>query len=147
MHIPCSLEHSWRGKACGFFPLSLTLMMNVISPTAPLDWVNVVLGLSFVLFNVAVSSLFQLGISRLLFTAAMRCVLQLLAVLILLQKVFETDNSFAVAGIACEPPLSKSRTTSLQFVSVIEPSGYLRGWSVGFLPLRIQESDVNPSQS
>lgn len=75
--------------------------MDGISPTAPLDWENVALGISFVLFNVTVSAYFELGIGRSLLTAAIRCVLQLAVVALLLQKVFETNNPFVVAGIAC----------------------------------------------
>ncbi|KAF8228333.1 UPF0014-domain-containing protein [Tricholoma matsutake] len=74
--------------------------MDGISPTAPLDWENVALGISFVLFNVTVSAYFELGIGRSLLTAAIRCVLQLAVVALLLQKVFETNNPFVVAGIA-----------------------------------------------
>jgi ABC-type iron transport system FetAB permease component len=83
-------------------------MTDAISPTGTLNWVNVALGLSFILFNVAVSSFFALGLGRSLLTAAIRCVLQLAVVLVLLRKVFETENPFTVAGIACESILSSS---------------------------------------
>jgi ABC-type iron transport system FetAB permease component len=75
--------------------------MDVSGPTATLDWVNVALGLSFVVFNVAVSSFFELGIGPSLLTAATRCVLQLAVVATILEKVFGSNNPFAVAGIAC----------------------------------------------
>jgi ABC-type iron transport system FetAB permease component len=80
--------------------------MDAIGPSATLNWVNVALGLSFVLFNVAIATYFGLGIGRSLLTAAIRCVLQLAVVALLLQKVFESNNPFAVAGIACKssPP-------------------------------------------
>jgi ABC-type iron transport system FetAB permease component len=76
--------------------------MDIGGPTANLDWVNVALGLSFILFNVALSTYFELGIGRSLLTAAIRCILQLAVVAMLLEKVFETNNPFAVAGITCE---------------------------------------------
>ncbi|KAG6856268.1 hypothetical protein H0H87_005953 [Tephrocybe sp. NHM501043] len=69
-------------------------------PTAHLGWANVALGFSFILFDVAVSGFFGLGIERALLTAAVRCVLQLAVVAVLLQKVFSTENPWAVAGIA-----------------------------------------------
>jgi ABC-type iron transport system FetAB permease component len=74
--------------------------MDAIGSNATLDWVNVAIGLSFVIFNVAVTSYFELCIGRSLLTAALRCVLQLAVVALLLKKVFEYNNPFAVAGIA-----------------------------------------------
>lgn len=71
-------------------------------PTTQLGWGNVVLAFSFILFNALVSQTFGLGVSTSLVTAAVRCVVQLSLVAIVLQKVFETNNPWGVAGIACE---------------------------------------------
>ncbi|KII94200.1 hypothetical protein PLICRDRAFT_36435 [Plicaturopsis crispa FD-325 SS-3] len=65
-----------------------------------LSWANVGLAFSFILFNAIVSGSFGLGVGGSLLTAAVRCVLQLAVMGTLLQKVFETDNPWAVAGIA-----------------------------------------------
>ena len=70
--------------------------------TTTLTWANVALGFAFIVFDVIVSTVFGLGIGRSLLTAAVRCVIQLAVVALLLRKVFETDNPWAVAGITCE---------------------------------------------
>jgi ABC-type iron transport system FetAB permease component len=69
---------------------------------AHLTWFNVLLGFSFIAFDALVSATFGLGVGSSLVTAACRCVLQLAVVATLLQKVFEADNPWAVAGIASE---------------------------------------------
>lgn len=78
------------------------LMSDTIAPTPILTWVNVGLGLSFIGFDVIVSTLLGLGVGPSLFTAALRCILQLALVAGLLQKVFEAQNPWAVAGITCK---------------------------------------------
>lgn len=65
-----------------------------------LTWTNVGLAFSFIIFDAVVSKSFSLGIGSSLVTAAVRCVLQLSVVALVLQKVFETNNPYAVAGIA-----------------------------------------------
>jgi len=70
--------------------------------TAPLSWANVGLAFSFILFDAVISVSFGLGVGSGLVTAAVRCIIQLSIVALLLQKVFETNNPWAVAGIACE---------------------------------------------
>ncbi|OCH89675.1 UPF0014-domain-containing protein [Obba rivulosa] len=69
--------------------------------TPHLTWGNVGLAFSFILFDAVVSTTFNLGVGSSLVTAAVRCVLQLSVVALVLQKVFETNNPWAVAGIAC----------------------------------------------
>lgn len=66
-----------------------------------LDWGNVGLGFSFIIFNALVSTTLQLGVGSSLLSAAIRCVVQLGLVALVLQKVFETNNPWAVGGIAC----------------------------------------------
>lgn len=66
-----------------------------------LDWTNVGLGFSFILFNALLSTSLQLGVGSSLLSAAVRCVVQLALVALVLQKVFETNNPWAVGGIAC----------------------------------------------
>jgi ABC-type iron transport system FetAB permease component len=77
-------------------------MSDTIPPTPILGWVNVGLALSFIGFDVVVSSFLGLGVGRSLLTAALRCILQLAVVAGLLQKVFEAENPWAVAGITCK---------------------------------------------
>jgi len=71
-----------------------------------LTWVNVGLGFSFILFNAVVSTSLNLGVGNSLVTSALRCIIQLAIVGLLLQRVFETNNPWAVAGIACMFPTS-----------------------------------------
>lgn len=72
--------------------------------TEDLTWSNVGLAFSFILFDAVISKTFALGVGTSLVTAAVRCVVQLTVVAMILQKVFETNNPWAVAGIACEHP-------------------------------------------
>ncbi|KAK0233949.1 hypothetical protein IW262DRAFT_124467 [Armillaria fumosa] len=65
-----------------------------------LTWFNVGLAFSFIALNAVISKIFHLGIGVSLVTAAVRCMVQLAFVATLLQSVFETDNPWAVAGIA-----------------------------------------------
>ncbi|KAJ8586991.1 hypothetical protein M405DRAFT_853100 [Rhizopogon salebrosus TDB-379] len=76
-------------------------MAELPTDSTHLDWANVGLGFSFVLFNALVSTSLQLGVGSSLLSAAIRCVVQLALVALVLQKVFETNNPWAVAGIAC----------------------------------------------
>jgi ABC-type iron transport system FetAB permease component len=69
-------------------------------PTTHLTWLNVGLGFSFIVFDAIVSTVFGLGVGSSLVTAAARCIIQLAVVALLLQKVFEAQNIWAVAGIA-----------------------------------------------
>lgn len=69
--------------------------------TKDLTWENVGLAFSFILFDAVFSRLFGLGVGSSLVTAAVRCVVQLTLVALVLQKVFEANNPWAVAGIAC----------------------------------------------
>ncbi|TFK49717.1 UPF0014-domain-containing protein [Heliocybe sulcata] len=66
-----------------------------------LNWLNVALGLTFVMFNSFLSYNFRLGIGSALFTAALRCIFQLAIMGLLLKQIFETNNPWAVGGIAC----------------------------------------------
>ncbi|KAF9488998.1 UPF0014-domain-containing protein [Pleurotus eryngii] len=66
-----------------------------------LSWVNVGLALSFILFDVALSSVLRLGIERPLITSSIRCVIQLGLASTLLQRVFNAKNPWAVAAIVC----------------------------------------------
>lgn len=68
--------------------------------TTHLGWGNVGLGFSFILFNALISTSLKLGVGSSLLSAAIRCVLQLGLVALVLQKVFETNNPWAVGGIA-----------------------------------------------
>ena len=70
------------------------------APSTNLQWDNVGLAFSFIVLDAVVSRTFSLGVGTSLVTAAVRCVLQLSLVALILQKVFETNNPWAVAGIA-----------------------------------------------
>ncbi|KAI6042459.1 hypothetical protein EDC04DRAFT_2967841 [Pisolithus marmoratus] len=82
-----------------------------------LTWANVALGFSFIIFNAVVSTSFNLGVGNSLISAALRCIVQLAIVGLLLQRVFETNNPWAVAGIACTLHLSEPRP--LSFISTV----------------------------
>ncbi|CAL1717221.1 unnamed protein product [Somion occarium] len=70
------------------------------SGSTHLTWANVGLAFSFILFDTVISHTFGLGVGSSLLTAALRCVFQLSLVALVLQKVFEANNLWAVAGIA-----------------------------------------------
>lgn len=72
------------------------------TPSSDLTWGNVGLAFSFIVLNAVVSRTLDLGVGAALVTAAVRCVVQLSLVALILQKVFETNNPWAVAGIARE---------------------------------------------
>lgn len=65
-----------------------------------LSWSNVGLGLSFIAFDAVLSGILGLGVRSALVSAALRCVVQLSIMALLLQKVFETSNPWAVAALA-----------------------------------------------
>jgi ABC-type iron transport system FetAB permease component len=75
-------------------------MDNPSQTTTHLSWANVGLAFSFILFDAAISFLVGLRVGRSLVTAAIRCVAQLAVVGLLLQSILETNNPWAVAGIA-----------------------------------------------
>jgi len=71
-----------------------------VSGTQPeLTWINVAIGLAFILFDIGVSSIFQLGIGISLLVAALRCIGQLAVVATILHQVFERKNPWMVALI------------------------------------------------
>ena len=71
-------------------------------PTAQLSWSNIGLAFGFIAFDALLSKTLGLGVGALLVTSALRCVVQLSLVALILQKVFDADNPWAVAAIACE---------------------------------------------
>lgn len=84
---------------------------------AHLTWTNIGVGLLFLLLDAFLSWYFALGLSTSLLVAAARCVVQLTVMVhsqrfvytigfiffkgFVLQRVFETDSPWAVAGITC----------------------------------------------
>lgn len=75
-------------------------MDQPVSDTTHLTWGNVGLAFSFIVFNAFLSTTYGLGVGSSLLTAAIRCVVQLSLVALVLQKVFEANNPWAVAAIA-----------------------------------------------
>ena len=69
--------------------------------SSELTWINVAISLTFVLFDIGVSSVFRLGIGMSLLVAGLRCVGQLALVATVLQEVFETKNPWLVSFICC----------------------------------------------
>ena len=69
--------------------------------SSELTWINVVISLAFVLFDIGVSSVFRLGIGVSLLIAGLRCVGQLALVATILHEVFETKNPWLVFLICC----------------------------------------------
>ncbi|RXW19605.1 hypothetical protein EST38_g6246 [Candolleomyces aberdarensis] len=101
-------------------------VFSKIPNNTELQWVNVAIALSFILFDIGVSSVFRLGLSTSLFIATVRCTGQLAVVATLLQKVFETKNPWIVSLIAFVLQLSwyirnrnKQIKTSLPFPAVL----------------------------
>lgn len=92
----------------------IVIMDGEPGPSTHLTYANVGLAFSFILFDAVVSFFFGLGVGSSLITSAVRCVLQLAVVATLLQKVFEANNSWAVAGIACESQLKGWRPWSVK---------------------------------
>ena len=64
-----------------------------------LTWINVVISLTFVLFDIGVSSVFRLGFGLSLLIAGLRCVGQLALVATVLHEVFESKNPWLVCLI------------------------------------------------
>ena len=98
------------------------------SGSSDLSWGNVGLAFSFIVFDAFISMFYGLGVGSSLVTAAVRCVLQLSVVALILQKIFETNNPWAVAGIARESLACSFGCTGLmrQNLSLIELDGYDR---------------------
>ena len=71
-------------------------------PNAQLSWANVGFAFGFIVFDAVLSKSLSLGVGALLVTSAFRCAVQLSLVALILQKVFDADNPWAVAVIACE---------------------------------------------
>ena len=67
-----------------------------------LTWINVAIGLAFILFDIGVSSIFRLGVGISLLVSALRCIGQLAVVATILNQVFEKKNPWMVAMICCE---------------------------------------------
>ena len=85
-------------------PPKLTASMDSTpgKPTAQLSLANVGLAFGFIAFDALLSKTLGLGVGSLLVTSAVRCVVQLSLVALILQKVFDADNPWAVAVIACK---------------------------------------------
>lgn len=66
---------------------------------ADLTWGNVGIGLLFILFDSLLSVVFRLSIASSLLVSALRCVLQLTVMSMILGRVFEAENVWAVAGM------------------------------------------------
>ena len=100
-HLTCNYIHSTNSTP------PCTSETNLMDPggdtdsTTHLNWGNVGLAFSFILLDGVLSTTFGLGVGSSLVTAAVRCVVQLSVVALILQKVFETNNPWAVAGMAC----------------------------------------------
>jgi ABC-type iron transport system FetAB permease component len=69
------------------------------SSDANLGWSNVGIGVVFVVVNAVLSNALQLHIEGSLAVAALRCIVQLAFVATILQRVFDAQNPWAVAGI------------------------------------------------
>ena len=65
-----------------------------------LTWSNVALALSFVVFDAVLSSIYRLGISSSLISAAFRCIVQLSVMALVLESIFKTQNPYGIAGLA-----------------------------------------------
>ena len=69
-----------------------------------LTWSSIALAFSFIASNVIVSLVLGLQIGGSLVVAAGRCVIQLALLALVLRSVYESNNPWVVAGIACTLP-------------------------------------------
>ena len=69
--------------------------------SSELTWINVVVSLTFILFDIGVSTVLKLGIEFSLLFASLRCVGQLALVASILVKVFKTKDPWLVSFICC----------------------------------------------
>ena len=74
-----------------------------------LTWINVIISLAFVFFDIGVSTVLRLGIGVSLLIAGLRCIGQLALVATILNEVFETKNPWLVFLICCAFFLSASK--------------------------------------
>ena len=87
--------------------LILTFMQNsedylpMATSSSELTWINVVISLAFVLFDIGVSTILKLGIGLSLLIGGLRCIGQLALVETVLNEVFETKNPWLVSLICC----------------------------------------------
>jgi len=65
-----------------------------------LTWGNVGIGFGFIAFDAAVSKVLGVHVGGSLLTASIRCILQLSAMGLILQSVFDARNIWAAAGIS-----------------------------------------------
>ncbi|KAF8999448.1 hypothetical protein BDQ17DRAFT_1361029 [Cyathus striatus] len=81
---------------------SLNHPLNHHDQASPeLSWIQVEIGLGFILFSVGVSSILRLGIGSALLIAALRCMGQLAVVAQLFRVVLDSNNPWLVAGLTC----------------------------------------------
>jgi len=64
-----------------------------------LGWNNVVIALSFILFDTFVSGVLKIGVGSSLLISAIRCMIQLTVVATILQQVFAAEDQLVIAGI------------------------------------------------
>jgi ABC-type iron transport system FetAB permease component len=76
-----------------------------------LTWLNVAIGLAFIIFDIGISTVFRLGAGVSLLVAALRCIGQLAAVATILQQVFDNKNPWTVALISGESIHPSSSTS------------------------------------
>ena len=99
-----SKPHSARSAPTTLF-LPFTTTMDAPggdSGNTHLTWGNVGLGFAFIAFDAVVSQVFGLGVGTPLVISAIRCIVQLGVMALVLQKIFEANNPWGVAGIASE---------------------------------------------
>lgn len=71
-------------------------------PSSQLTWTNVGFAFCFIILDAVVSRAFQLRLEASIISAAIRCIAQLALVALILRKVFEAYDPWAVAAIAGE---------------------------------------------
>lgn len=76
------------------------LKPHTVPDQSPVTWKNVLIALSLILFDLAVSSSFRLGITRQLLVAAIRCIVQLSLMGLVLDSVFRAESPWAVAAMS-----------------------------------------------
>jgi ABC-type iron transport system FetAB permease component len=79
------------------------MSIQALATSSPnLTWVNVLIGLLFIVFDSILSLILGLGIGGSLIVASLRCIVQLSIMGLILDKVFASHNIWGVFGIASE---------------------------------------------
>ena len=95
-----------------------------------LTWGNVAFGFGFVVFDAVFACVVGLGVGGSLLTSAIRCIVQLEIMALILQRVFDADNPWGVAGLACKYRRRDNLQEGLRHTSSAQSYRNCRSWYV-----------------